>query len=408
MSTAPLRILLVAETALPYVSGVTVAIDALARGLGALGHEVLLLAPRPPGGAAAPEAGTGGPAPRTVWLPSAQLPPPAPRGYRIPLPLAGRRPMAEARAFAPHLVHVHSPFGAGVRGRRLARRLGVPLVFTHHTRFDDYAHYLGPAARPAAAALRRTIAAFWDTCDAVIAPGSDLGAEIASGLPRGAATLVRVIPGGIDVEAIRSLAPIDPRPAAGWSAGVPVAVALGRLAPEKSVEELLEAAALVPGLHLAVIGDGPSAAALRARAARSDLAERAWFAGALPRPEALAVLRGGDLFVTASRTETQGLVVAEALSAGLPVVAVDASGVRDAVRPGIDGLLVPAAPAASRSRRLADAMAELVHDDARRTAMAAAAADGAVRLGLPGRTGQVIELYRELVDAARRHVSTPC
>ncbi len=397
MTGAALRVLLVAETALPYVSGVTVATDALARGLGALGHEVLLMGPRPARGAVAPGAGTGGPAPRTAWLPSVQLPPPAPRGYRVPLPLAGRVAMRAARDFNPDIVHVQSPFGAGRRGGRLARLLDVPLVFTHHTRFADYAHYLGPAARPSAAALQRAVASFWERCDAVIAPGADLGAEISRDLPPGTRTLVRVIPTGVDVAAIRAQPAIDVRTAAGWPAGARVAVALGRLAEEKSPAELLEMAALAPGLHLAVIGGGALAPALRRRAARPDLAGRVWFAGAQPRPTAIGMLRGAGLFVTASRTETQGLVVAEALAAGLPVVAIDAPGVRDAVRGGTDGLLVDAAPAATRPARMAGAVASLLADRARLAAMAEAAGRDADRLGLETRTREVIGLYRELL-----------
>lgn len=399
MSDRRLRILLVAETALPYVSGVTVATDALARGLGALGHEVLLLAPRPARGAAA-DAGTGGPAPRIAWIPSVQLPPPAPRGYRVPLPLAGHSAMRAARDFAPDIVHVQSPFGAGRRGAGLAHLLDVPLVFTHHTRFADYVHYLGPAARPSAAALRRLVAAFWERCDAVIAPGNDLGAEIAAGLPSGSATVVRVIPTGVDVRAIRAQAPTDLRVTAAWPSDVPVAVTLGRLAEEKSPGELLEMAALVPGLHLAIIGGGALAPVLRRRAARADLAGRTWFAGAQPRPAAIGMLRGADLFVVASRTETQGLVVAEALAAGLPVVGIDAPGVRDAVRHGTDGILVAALPAASRPARLAEAVAGLLDDRDRLARMGEAAARDADRLALEIRTLEVLALYRELL--ARR------
>ena len=85
------------------------------------------------------------------------------------------------------------------------------------------------------------------------------------------------------------------------------------------------------------------------------------------------MLRGADLFVVASRTETQGLVVAEALAAGLPVVAIDAPGVRDAVRTGTDGLLVAATPAATRPARMAEAVAGLLADRPRLAAMAEAA-----------------------------------
>ncbi len=398
MSGSPLRVLIVAETALPYVSGVTVATDALARGLGAAGHRVMLLAPRPPHGTPPADAGTSGPPPEMAWLPSLQLPPPAPPAYRIPVPVAGQRAMRAARAFAPDIVHVQSPFGAGLRGRRLARRAAVPLVFTHHTRFDDYAHYLGRLAHPGAVTLDRWLAAFWASCDAVIAPGEDLGAEIVAQMPAHARTVVRVIPTGVDVAAIRALAPFDIRAAAGWPVEAVVAVTLGRLAPEKSVDDVLDAVACVGELRLAVVGGGPSANALRARAGHDDLRGRVWFAGSLPRPDALAIVRGADLFVTASRTETQGLVVAEALAAGVPVAGLDAPGTRDAVRSGLDGHLAAPEPRSGRAERLAAAIEQVA---AHRARLAAATSAGAERRALPVRAAEVADLYRELISRRR-------
>ena len=219
-------------------------------------------------------------------------------------------------------------------------------MFTHHTRFADYRHYLGPLAgtggRSSTAGSPRIGAAATRS-----SPGEDLAAEIRLALGPRSRPRVVTIPTGIDVAAIAALAAVDPRRAAGWPDDAIVAVTLGRLAAEKSVELVLDAVAAVPGVRLVIIGDGPSGEALRHRAARADLANRVWFAGMLspPREEALALLRGGDLFLVASRSETQGLVVAEALAGGVPVVAIDAPGIRDAVRAGIDGVLVPPAPA---------------------------------------------------------------
>jgi glycosyltransferase involved in cell wall biosynthesis len=119
------------------------------------------------------------------------------------------------------------------------------------------------------------------------------------------------------------------------------------------------------------------------------------------RDEALALLRGADLFCVASRTETQGLVVAEALAAGLPVVGLDAPGVRDAVRPGIDGLLVAGSPHEQPAIRLAEAIGALVDDGPRRHAMAAAAVEGASRFDLATRIGDMVELYRSTIARRR-------
>jgi glycosyltransferase involved in cell wall biosynthesis len=150
-------------------------------------------------------------------------------------------------------------------------------------------------------------------------------------------------------------------------------------------------------LRLLVIGGGPSEWILHDRARRADLAGRVAFTGLLPRSAALERLRGGDLFVFASRTETQGLVLAEALSAGLPSVAVEGPGVRDSVRDGVDGLVVAAMPEADRVERLADALVRVAADDVARAEMAERARADAGRFSVERRVGETEGLYRSLL-----------
>ncbi|HEY8171223.1 MAG TPA: glycosyltransferase [Candidatus Limnocylindria bacterium] len=401
MAERALRIALTTESFLPYLSGVTVSVDALARGLGALGHEVLVVAPRPSRGASVIDVGSPGPEPTYAWLDSYQLPRLAPPAYRMawPNPVAGA--WAGARDFGPDVVHAHSPFVTGVFARRLARASAAPLVFTHHTRFADYGHYLGPLGRPGAALTDAYLRRFWAGCAAIIAPSGGLADEIRGRLPARQRDRVHVIPTGVDVDAIRALEPVDPGPLAGWPAAAVVIATLGRLAPEKSPGAILDAVALLGATHvearLLVIGGGPSEIELRSRADEPDLAGRVAFTGALPRMEALARLSGADLFAFASRTETQGLVLAEALAAGLPAVAISGPGVGDSIRDGIDGLVVPAEPAERRVARLADALAGLVGDDERRSGMARRARDDADRFAVGARVAEVEALYRSLV-----------
>ena len=393
MTSIRLRVAIFTESYLPYLSGVTISTEALARGLAAEGHDVLLVAPRPARGKTHGTAGAAGPEPRIAWLPSIQLPPPAPPGYRIPARLWSRT-ARDAIAFDPQIVHAHSPFVSGWMARRVAERVGAPLVFTHHTRFADYGHYLGPLARPGASALQSHLRGFWRHCAAVIAPGSDLAAEITARLGEPPRPRVVWIPTGIEVADIAAMPATDPRPLAAWPPDSLVIASLGRLAREKSVDLLLEAfvtaARRDPMLCLLLVGGGPMRGALLARAAVAGLADRIHLTGSLPRNDALALVKGADLFAFASRTETQGLVVAEALACGLPVVAVDGPGTRDAVRPGIDGLLVPA-------EALAKALEELAGDRRRRAAMALAALGGAARFDRAARIGEVVNLYRELL-----------
>jgi glycosyltransferase involved in cell wall biosynthesis len=390
-----MRVALTTESYLPYVSGVTVSVDALARGLGARGHEVLVLAPRPATGSRPHPVGTPGPDPEIAWLASYQVPRFVPPAYRMAWPNPWSRALRRARDWKPDVVHAHSPFVTGLLARNLAKATGAPLVFTHHTRFADYGHYLGPLAGPGSALTDAYLRRFWARCAAVVAPSSDLAEEIRGRLPEDGRDRVHVVPTGIDVDGIRALTPMDARPEAGWPADAVVIATLGRLAPEKSVGAVLDAASVAfergSSARLLVIGGGPSEGQLRRRA--TDFGGRVHLTGALPRLEALARLRGADLFVFASRTETQGLVLAEALAAGLPAVAVEGPGVADSVRDGVDGRIVAAEPAATRAPRLGEALAELVVDGERRGRLADRATEDAGRFSLAKRVAEMEAIY---------------
>lgn len=399
---APLRVAVLAESYLPYLSGVTVSTEALVRGLGARGHRVLLVAPRPRAGAELGTAGAVGPDPEVAWMPSYQLPPPVPRGYRMPLPATLERVLPDVMAFRPQVVHAQSPFMAGLFARRIARKAGAPLVFTYHTRFVDYRHYMSAFADVGAAVMRRYLDGYLRSCDAVIAPSRDLAAELRQRLDDPARPLIEPVPTGIDVGRLAQLEATSPRAAHGWSDDAIVAVTAGRLAPEKSVETVLEgfsrASAREPRLRLVVIGDGPSAPRLRERAASSGLTDRVAFLGQLPRLEALAVIKGCDVFLFASQTETQGLVLVESLACGVPVIAVAAPGVRDSVTDGVDGRIVAAEPKEARASAIAAALFELARDAQTRASMARAALAGAGHFSVAERLAQVEAVYRAAIE----------
>ncbi|HEX9737735.1 MAG TPA: glycosyltransferase, partial [Candidatus Limnocylindria bacterium] len=114
-----MRVAIFGESYLPHLSGVTVSTETLARGLGALGHQVLLIVPRPRSGSDPGTAGAPGPDPEVAWLPSYHLPP-APPGYRTPVPLPSAA-LRRAVAFAPDVVHANSPFSSGIMARAVAR-----------------------------------------------------------------------------------------------------------------------------------------------------------------------------------------------------------------------------------------------------------------------------------------------
>jgi 1,2-diacylglycerol 3-alpha-glucosyltransferase len=232
-----------------------------------------------------------------------------------------------------------------------------------------------------------------------VAPSMDLATEIAAelGPERPRLPVIRAIPTGLAVGALQALDPVDPRSVAGWPTDAVVVVSVGRLAREKSLDLLLAAFAHAsqadPLIRLLLVGDGPLRAELQARAQEPALDGLVHLTGGVPRLRALALAAGSDLFAFASRTETQGLVLAEALTVGVPVVALEGPGVHDSVRDGIDGEVVPREPLAGAARRLGDAIRALAADPQRRAVMSAAAREGAARFALDKRIGEVVDLY---------------
>jgi glycosyltransferase involved in cell wall biosynthesis len=329
----PLRVGLFTEIYRPVVNGVVASVEALADGLRARGHEVYCFAPHMPG--SADDDGL------VFRMPS--LPLPTRTAYRLTLPLVSR---ANLNGIIKRLtvVHAHSPFVTGWMGLRYARRYGIPIVYTYHTQLEAYAHYVPfepNATRFAASQLTRTFA---NQADAVVVPTPAMAARLRD---LGVTVRVEVVPSGIDVETFAAGRRDQRlRTRLGVAAEDRLVLYVGRLAKEKNVELALRALALAgdESLKLIVAGDGPHRAELE-RAAREIGASAATrFLGAVPRDELPDLYASADAFVMPSTTETQGLVIAEALAAGAFVIAADAPQNRDVL--GDAGTIVPPAPEA--------------------------------------------------------------
>ncbi len=220
-------------------------------------------------------------------------------------------------------------------GVRLARRFGIPLVFTYHTQLEEYAHYVPfeqKTTRRAATTLTRTYANLADT---VIVPTSAMEARL-RGL--GVTAPIAVIPTGIDVE--RFAAGRRNEAMRERLGAAKLVLLVSRLAREKNIDLAIQALARLedPGVHLVLAGEGPERASLGETARAAGVEGRVHFLGHVQRQELPDLYASSDAFVFPSFTETQGLVLAEALVAGLPIVAVDTPQSRDVLEG--HGLLV--------------------------------------------------------------------
>ena len=262
-------------------------------------------------------------APDIVRLPS--LPLPTQTAYRLTVPYLPRA------AFRVSLVHAHSPFVTGALGAWVARRTRIPLVFTYHTQLEAYAHYvpLDPRfTRAVAASLTRMYA---NAADVVIVPTIAMEQQLRT---RGVVAPIVVVPSGIDVATFaRGHRRDDLRAQLGVAPHQELVLAVGRLGREKNVELALEAFARTSRVdaRLVLVGDGTHRGALEAHARRLGIAAHTTFAREFPREALPDAYASADAFLFTSRTETQGLVLVEALAAGAPVIAVDTPQTREVV-----------------------------------------------------------------------------
>ncbi|MCW8917830.1 MAG: glycosyltransferase [Gammaproteobacteria bacterium] len=328
-----MNILLLTNTFSPHVGGVARSVEAFRAQYRQRGHRVLVVAPEFSGMPAHEEGVIRIPAIRNFNATE----------FSVALPL---HPRLSARLdnFRPDIVHSQHPFLLGMTALRIARSRLLPLVFTHHTLYEQYTHYVpgdSPALKRFAIALATRYA---NLTDKVFAPSESLRALLQE---RGVTTPIAVVPTGIT---LHHFAQGDGR-AFRRQLGIPeeafVAGHLGRLAPEKNLEFLARALAAFatthPQAHLLIIGSGPAQEVLRQIVEQAGVATRLHIVGILQQQPLADALHAMDLFAFASQSETQGIVLIEAMAAGLPVVALDGGGTREVVRDGVNGRLLPEA-----------------------------------------------------------------
>jgi 1,2-diacylglycerol 3-alpha-glucosyltransferase len=355
---ARLRIALFTNNYLPFCGGVTISVDTLRRGLESLGHEVWVFAPSFRD--AAPDG------PRVVRYPS--IPAATYPEFSLAIPFSARaRDVVRRVDF--DVFHAHHPFLLGPVALRLARRRRRPLIFTYHTRYEKYAHYVPVTRSLVEAAAVGLSTRFAARADTVIAPSSVIRDDLRR---RGVRTAITIVPTGVDVTRFRPGDQRAARQALGLPLDDPVVLYVGRLDREKSVDRVLLAfdrvAGIVPHARLVLVGHGTEAERLRRAAACLAAGDRVRFLGVRAHDETVVCYQAADVFVFASETETQGLVLAEAASCGVPAVSVAAPGCEEVVRDGESGVLTKSEPTA-----LADAVIGLLVDAPRRHHMAAAA-----------------------------------
>ena len=382
-----MRILFVSDVFFPRVNGVSTSIQTFRRELTSLGHETVLLAPEYPT--------TYADEPGILRIGSRRVPlDPEDRAMRW------TQLRAQHRRLAGHsfdLVHIQTPLLAHYAGVSLARRWGIPAVATYHMLFEEYLyHYAKLVPRGAMRALARGFSrSQCNALAAVLVPSVAMRETLER---YGVEVPIAVVPTGIRLPEFAGGDGVRFRACHGIERGRPVALFVGRVAFEKNIEflvrMLVHARREIPQILLIICGEGPAERALARLVESLGLSGNVQFVGYLDRAsELLDCYRACDVFVFASRTETQGLVLLEAMTLGVPVVSTAVMGTRDILDPGKGALVVR-----EDEREFAAAVVKVVSDGSLRARLSQEAVDYAKTWDAPNTASRLAAFYRQVTS----------
>lgn len=392
-----MRILKLSDVYFPRVNGVSTAIRTFAREFIAAGHSVHLVAPdypNPP----PPE-----PFPITR-LPARTLP--LDPEDRLIKGRAARSLPSQLRRDDFDLIHIHTPFRAHYLGVRLARQWQLPVVETYHTYFEQYlGNYLPwvPAGLLRFAARRFSVAQA-DAVNALIVPSPPM-LDVLRGY--GVQGRADVIPTGLPLDELPDGNGAAFRRAHRIAQDRRVLLYVGRVAHEKNIDFLVRVADQLrlthPDILLVIAGEGPAEQSLTRQVADRRLQSHVRFIGYLSRGQALAdCYAAGDMFVFASNTETQGLVLLEAMKLGTPVVTTAVMGTAALMADGRGGLI-----ADTNEKHFAAQCRVLLDNPQQRLSLADDARLKAAEWGATSMAQRMLSLYQDVVYAHRQKRLVP-
>lgn len=302
--------------------------------------------------------------------------------------------------FEPDIVHSHHPFLVGDTALRIASSRDIPLVFTYHTMYEMNTHYVPGNSK----ALRRFVAelalGYSQLCDRVIAPSGSILDILKH---RGLDSPVTAIPTGINVSEFSSGDGDAFREKAGIPKDCFLAGYLGRMEEEKNMLFLLNGIIRFMknngSARFLAVGGGDLLEPLKKKAVSEGVPERTHFTGVLKGKDKIDAYHAMDVFAFASKSETQGLVLAEAMASGVPVIGLDAPGVRDIVRDGVNGFLLKEesldnfSDALDRFRRMDNSGIDLFAKEAKATAE---------KFDFKENARKVLDVYKEVCGARLR------
>lgn len=315
---------------IPVIGGVERSIATFSEDIRQAGHRVLIVTLEVPGAKESSENVFRLPAVTEVGGTEFSVKLPVPSGLKKRLD-----------AFAPDIIHSHHPFMLGDTALRVSRTRDLSLVFTHHTLYERYAYRFRQNSHTLEHIAMFIATEYANLSHLVLAPTGSIQKLIRK---RGVNTPIQVIPTGVDGTIFGNGRRKKFRQEHGIPPEAFVLGYLGRVVEAKNMDFVACAAvrflAQNPAAWFLVAGDGEAAEAVRQRVQEGGVAERVVMTGSLRGASVADAYAAMDLFAFASKTETQGIVLIESLCAGVPVVALDASGTRDIVQDDKSGIIL--------------------------------------------------------------------
>lgn len=323
------------DSYLPAVHGVEISMEAFRTNLEKLGHEVFIYAPRSPG--------YKDKNPRVFRLESMRVV--KEPEMRLAFPLAHKGKLKDIVNFKLDIVHAHTPFSLGLLGKFIAAHQKIPFIYTHHTHYPEYAKAYFKEKFILPKIAKAWSAWFCENSDAVIAPSYKIKKLLRD---YGVKKPIYVLPTGIDLKLFK-------RTAKSWKSARllrkklklsekdKLLVFVGRIGREKNIEFLIKSAAEIADkrsdVKFIIVGTGPYFQKYKTAVKKLGL-NNVVFTGAVPHKNLPVYYQAADLFVFASLTETQGIVILEAMASGLPVIALKDDAFREIVTDNKNGFLI--------------------------------------------------------------------
>lgn len=379
-----MNIAMFTNTYLPHVGGVARSVNTFEAELRKRGCQVNIIAPEFEGAAESTE--------HVFRVPSIQNFNGSDFSLQLPRPWLVSKYIDKVR---PQLIHSHHPFLLGDAALRTAYKRQLPLVFTHHTMYEQYTHYVPLDSVAMKRFAIQMATEYCNLCHHVIAPSESIEKLLRD---RGVTVPITTIPTGIDLEFFASGDRQGFREKFQIPDNALVIGHVGRLAAEKNLSFLASAVALCLTEHneciFVVVGDGGYRSEMEDVLKSHAAPEQLVFVGRQTGQDLADAYAAMDVFVFSSQSETQGMVITEAMAAGMPVVALDGPGVREIVKPH-NGILLDGT---ATETEFAQSLAHLLANPERLSRFAEDARTSAQSYGLEACTDRLSELYATLIQ----------